>query len=303
MSAVKNAPKNATENLEAGSDGEPTPVPVPAPQGVTVEEMPVKPARRMSVAQRVAKATGLAAKVLTYRGKEAKIQLQIAAVLLAAEPLFIGDDGKPGTLPFPATGIDGESIVSDLSFYDWSAASCRLNYQSTRQYLQAARFADTSAGAAAVANGKVDGVKHAAVMEAAMVRKPEAVSAILADLSPGATITAVEAAIEKHAPKPVKRAKVQDTSKVQTALELAARDQFWTLLSQSTTGMEAAQIVAVQDLCTAVATMATDPSIGKGSAVFASALGQLSREWNEQREAAAEKREAAAAKRTAKASR
>jgi hypothetical protein len=298
MTASTKNPRTSTSELNADESGQPVPVPVPASDGKSADEIGATPKRRLSVAQRVAKATALAGKILSYRGKEAKIQLQIAAALLAAEPLFIGEDGKPSTLPFPSKGMSGEDIVSDLTFYDWTDQSCRLNYSSTRQYLQAARFAD--AHPAAVASGKVDGIKHAAVLEAAEKRNPDAVSAILADLAPGATIATVEAAIEKHAPKAAKAAKKQDTSKVQTALELAARDLYWPLLSQTCSGMEAAQIVAVQDLVAAVAAMATDPSVGKGSAVFALAIGQLSREWNEQQEAAREQRETAAARRQAR---
>lgn len=289
-----------TSNLHADESGQPVPVQPDAPKGKTVDQDAVKPVRRASVPSRVKRLAGIASHILTNRGKEAKIQLQIAADLLLAEPMFVGEDGKPGTLPIPATGIDGQPIVSDLSFYDWCETVCRLNYSSVRQYLQAARFAKAHPAAAVQA----ESIKSLAVLEAASVRKPEAVKLILADLpAEGATIAAVETAIAKHAPKTVKKPKTQDTSKIQTALELAARDQYWTLLSQTCNGMEAAQIVAVQDLCTAVATMATDPNVGKGSAVFASALGQLSREWNEQREAAAEKRAAAAEKRTAKRTR
>lgn len=290
--ATKTKTPTATSNLNADQSGEPIPVPVPASDGKTVDEMATKPSRRLSVAAKVAKVGKLATEIMRDRGREAKIQLQIAAKLLTAEPLFIGEDGKPGTLPIPGTGIDGEPIVSDLSFYDWTEQACRLNYSSTRQYLQAARFGAAHPGAAA----KVESVKAAAVMEAAATRKPEAVQAILADLPEGATIAAVEAAVAKHAPKVSKPKKVQDTSKVQTALEAAARDEYWKHLSQATSGMEAAQIVAVQDLCAEVAKMATDPSIGKGSAVFTLAISQLSGEWNRQREEAAARRADQAAK-------
>lgn len=276
----------ATSNLNSDESGAPLPVPVPAQNGQTVDEQTSRPKRRMSVAQKVQKVGKLAATILADRGKEARIQLQIAASLLTAEPLFVGDDGKPGTLPIPATGLQGESIVSDLTFYEWTDTVCRLNYQSTRQYLQAARMAEQHPDAAT----KVESIKGLAVLEGAANRKPEAVAAILADLAPGATIAAVETAVQAHAPKPVKPVKVQDTSKIQTALELAARDQVWKLLSLTTGGMDAAVIIALQDYAQSIAVLAADPNVGKGSAVFSLALGQLHREWNEQRESGATQR-------------
>lgn len=298
--SASTAPITPTSNLNASEDGSPVPVPVPAPAGHTVDEDTTAPQKRQTVAQRVRKLGSIATHILANRGKEAKIQLQIAADLLLAEPMFIGEDGKPGTLPIIASGLQGESITSDLTFYDWADQVCRLNYSSVRQYLQAARFA----GAHPAAAVQAESIKSLALLEAAEKRNPDAVQAILSALpESGATIAAVESAIEKHAPKVAKTPRVQDTSKVQTALELAARDLYWPLLSQTCSGMEAAQVVAVQDLVSAVCTMATDPNVGKGSAVFALAIGQLSREWNEQQEAAAAKREAAREKREAKRTR
>lgn len=288
----------ATSNLDAAEDGSPNPIVPDEPNGSTVDEMENRPARRATVGQRVRKLGSIAANILANRGREAKIQLKIAADLATAEPMFVGEDGKPGTLPIVTAGLQGETITSDLSFYDWADTVCRLNYSSVRQYLQAAAFA--AAHPAAIESGKVDGIKHAALMQAAEKRNPDAVTAILADLAPGATIASVETAIAAHAPKPDKVKKQQDTSKVQTALELSARDLYWPLLSQTCSGMDAAQIVAVQDLVASVVTMATDPNVGKGSAVFALAIGQLSREWNEQQQAAADKRQAAADKRQAR---
>lgn len=298
MSATKTNPITPTSNLDADEAGNPVPVPVPAPAGKTTDEDTVRPVRRATVSQRVKKLGSIAASILANRGREAKIQLRIAADLATAEPMFIGEDGKPGTLPFGSQGLQGEAVTSELTFYEWVETVCRLNYSSARQYLQAAEFA--AAHPAAIESGKVDGIKHAALMQAAEKRNPDAVTAILADLSPGATIASVETAIAAHAPKAAKPKKQQDTSKVQTALELAARDLVWPLLSSTLAGMDPAVIVAVQDYGQAIAAMATDPNVGKGSAVFSLALGQLHREWNEQRQAAEDKREAAAAKRAAR---
>lgn len=296
--ATETTPSVPTANIGPDPDGSMPAVVAAAPQGVTVDEMTDAPRRRLTVKQRVSKVGTIAATVLKLRASEVKLQIRIGHELATAEPLFVDDDGKPGVLPITVQDIDGGDIVADLSFNEWAERKLKLNYSSMRQYVQAGRFAD--AHPSAVEAGKVGSILAGALLEGASVRKPEAVAAILADLAPGATIDTVKATIEKHAPKPVKPIKVQDTSKVQTDLELKARDKVWPLLSLTCAGMDAAVIVALQDYAVAIATMATDPDIGKGRAVFASALGQLHREWNAQREAAAEKKAAAEAKRQAR---
>lgn len=290
----------STSNLNADESGSPVPVPVPAQNGQTVDDMPVRPRRKLSLAAKLAKIGKTGDTILKLRSEGAKLEIRIGSLLNELEPLWIGEDGKPGTLPIVVTDIDGSDITADLTFNEYAQRKLRLNYSSTRQYMQAGRFATDHP--AAVQAGKVPSKEVGVMLESASVRKPEALAAILSELPVGVSIDTAAAVIERHAPKPVKTPKVQDTSKIQTALEASARDDFWKLLDVTVVGMEAAQIVAVQDALAEVAAMTTDPSIGKSSAVFTLALSQLSGEWNRKREAA-EAKKAEQAERRAKRTR
>lgn len=298
MAATKTKTAIGPLTAEAGLSeaGEVVPVPVPAGKGKTVAEMTPQPkkTRKLALPAKLRKLESLAADILSLRTRETKLQLQIGRDLLAAEPLFIGDDGKPGTLPFTVKGLQGEDVISEMTFGDWSERYCKLGYSSVRQYMQAARFA----GKHEAVLTKTQAILPLALLDGVENRSPEKVAPILASLPDGATIDDVKAAITKHAPKKKTAAKKkQDTSKAVTTMAGKLRDIVWPLLAR----LQGEQpMVAMQDYGVEVARIVADPKLGKGSAIVALALQELHAEYNRNAEAAAEKLAEAEARRAKK---
>ncbi len=173
--------------------------------------------------------------------------------------------------------------MENLSFNDWAQRACKLNYSSTREYIESGRFA--SDFPAAVAAGKLQSNKAGVLLERARQRKPEAMAAILADIpaGPAATIPVVEAAILKHgAEKPEPTAPTErSTSNRTTAMEKALRDSLTAALSRHLGKLDVAIIADAQDcIVEVVAAVLATESAKRNAGLVPQVLANLMAEWN-----------------------
>src|SRR5262245_1868940 len=161
----------------------------PTPQPV-VDQTPGT--RRPTAKQRASAVVKAGARILKYRTDVTRATIALAKELVTVQNLFLDDEGKPGTLTFTMTGLKGEAIESELNFFDWTSAQCRLNRSSTGLYLQAGKYLL----AHPEAEPKVDSYTAAVELARADSRDSAKTAKAVEALPEGSSIEAVSAAIK-----------------------------------------------------------------------------------------------------------
>lgn len=248
---------------------------VPADE-VTTESVQPTEVRHIVTEAVAAALSTIAGAVLSTDKQIVKLQLTVAATLRDARDRFFcsATDGEPIKLVFNV----GTKQERELGFYEWAMEACKLNRSSLGNYVDAGEVLRDHPEAAE----KLGSIQAAVLVKRAERRKPRAVPGILSALKPGATASEVEAVITKKAPKPAPKHDADADTKRTTALEGKLRDHVEPCLAMLGAGkLSDAQFEAFVSFGEACISWATDPSIGKGSALTATAVGNIAASWRE----------------------